>query len=213
MAQCPSCQQLIEIKEQNHGTLFTCPLCHAVFFVGWDGQPEHSSEAQVEGAPQVESFQPPALDIEQEQPSPFAIINEAESPGQVQESQDFMLESMPTENVEAPFSEAVEPSTASVQANYNFNDVTQFANSEVLSGPFSYTVTIKGIELAHIHEAVRDAVTDSRFGWDVTNIIGSIKNGELQIADLTPAKATILINRVKVLPVEVQWRQDVLAST
>ena len=44
MAECPQCHSSIQISEQSFGTLFTCPACSAVYFVGWDGVPERPDD-------------------------------------------------------------------------------------------------------------------------------------------------------------------------
>ena len=41
--QCPQCNNDVPVTEAQFGALFTCPQCVAVYFVGFDGQPEYSS--------------------------------------------------------------------------------------------------------------------------------------------------------------------------
>lgn len=52
---CPSCRSPLDLNDQNFGTLFTCVSCRAVFFVGWDGLPEVSSEQDTRQELTVES--------------------------------------------------------------------------------------------------------------------------------------------------------------
>lgn len=95
----------------------------------------------------------------------------------------------------------------------DFSDVTEFANAISEVGPFSYTVVIEGIESSHLLLQLKEAMADSRFGWDLTEILNTVGEGRLVIPRLSPAKASVLVNRIKYLPFKISWRQDVLASS
>lgn len=92
-----------------------------------------------------------------------------------------------------------------------FADVTEFANSENPAGTLTYTITIRGLELAETFERLREALTDSRFAWDADAIMGEVRNGEVTLARVNPAKTSILVSRLKYLALEISWRQDVFA--
>ncbi|HEY1079584.1 MAG TPA: hypothetical protein VGE46_05785 [Bdellovibrio sp.] len=107
-----------------------------------------------------------------------------------------------------------EPIAASgVSDTPDFSDVTDFANANSEVGPFSYTVVIEGIESSHHLLQLKEAMTDSRFGWDLTEVLNTVGEGRLVIPRLSPAKASVLVNRIKYLPFKISWRQDVLASS
>ncbi|AFX99976.1 hypothetical protein [Bdellovibrio bacteriovorus] len=95
----------------------------------------------------------------------------------------------------------------------DFSDVTDFANADTAVGPLAYTVTIDGIESSRLVTQLREAMTDSRFGWDVTDLLSHVGGGRLVLRGLTPAKASVLINRIKYLPFKISWRQDVLSGS
>lgn len=95
----------------------------------------------------------------------------------------------------------------------DFSDVTDFANADTVSGPLAYTVTIEGIESSRLITQLREAMTDSRFGWDVAGLLANVGGGRLVLRGLTPAKASVLINRIKYLPFKISWRQDVLSGS
>ncbi|MGZ3774787.1 MAG: hypothetical protein ACXVCY_13260 [Pseudobdellovibrionaceae bacterium] len=99
------------------------------------------------------------------------------------------------------------------KAPADFSDVTEFANSNSSSGPFSYTVIISGVESSHLVKQLREAMTDSKFGWDTESILSKIGGGSLILPGLSPTKASVLINRIKYLPLKISWRQDVLSSS
>lgn len=107
--------------------------------------------------------------------------------------------------------ESAPPVTVSDDAN--FADVVEFANANVGAGPLAYTVFIEGIESSHLVYQLREAMTDSKFGWDVNELLTHIGGGRLTLKGLTPAKASVLINRIKYLPFKITWRQDVLSGS
>lgn len=95
----------------------------------------------------------------------------------------------------------------------DFSDVADFGNANASAGPLSYVIVIDGIESSHLLKQLKEAMTDSRFGWDVQALIGGMAGGRLILTGLSPAKASVLINRIKYLPFKISWRQDVLSSS
>ena len=88
--------------------------------------------------------------------------------------------------------------------------ISDYANSELSqgkNGAFVYNVSIQDIDSKEIREYLREAINDTRFNWDVSAIIAQIKDGELLLRNLSPVKASILINRIKRLPVKIRWEQ------
>ena len=176
MADCPQCHSSLEIPEQNFGTLFTCPACQAVYFVGWDGVPEQPQGAAETFQPQENSFQAEPFSSEEQ--------NEVVAPP---------------------------PAAIPLDATPDLKDIVDFGNSPQLSGPLTYSIFIKGIDIADTREKIKEALTDSRFAWDTEAVMSRIENGVLTLPDLSPAKAVVLINRIKYLPIEVSWNQNVLS--
>lgn len=95
----------------------------------------------------------------------------------------------------------------------DFSDVTEFANADTTAGPLTYAVIIEGIESSRLLMQLKEAMTDSRFGWDVQEILNQVGSGRLVLRGLSPAKASVLINRIKYLPFKISWRQDVLSGS
>lgn len=189
MIPCPNCHQSIEIEDKHLGTLFTCPHCSAVYFIDWSGQPElatHESE---------QSFEPP-----QDEYSLSAAAEET--------PYDF---SQPLD--QASVEEPSVDHAANPMSSADFSDVMEFANSNANVGPLSYAVIIEGIESSHLLIQLKEAMTDSRFGWDVAALLEQVGGGRLVLSGLSPAKASVLVSRIKYLPLKISWRQDVLAST
>jgi hypothetical protein len=57
---------------------------------------------------------------------------------------------------------------------------------------------------------LKEAMMDSRFAWDATDLLSRVEYGVLLLPGLSPAKASVLISRIKYLPFKISWRQDVL---
>jgi hypothetical protein len=222
------------------GTLFTCPHCAAVYFINWNGEAEvanHEEEPIADSFSPQEGFVPPfAQESEQsaetnygqiEQPQSYEPQStEAELNYQEIQPADGFETNEPNEPAPAPmeeipfdFSQTLDqapqevPQTSTVSDDANFADVLDFANTNTSAGPLSYVVVIEGIESSQLVHALREAMTDSRFGWDVHELLTHIGGGRLVLKGLTPAKASVLINRIKYLPFKISWRQDVLSSS
>ena len=88
--------------------------------------------------------------------------------------------------------------------------INAFANSEVSQakdGLLVFKLRISGIDSKEIRESLREAIEDARFSWDTNAIMTRINKGHLVIENVSPVKATILINRIKRLPVKIRWEQ------
>lgn len=204
MIPCPSCHQPVEILEKHMGTLFTCPHCSAVYFVDWNGQPElaqHESEpASVDGG--GGGFEPP---ISEYAPAYEQVPVYEEAP---------ISEEIPaSEGAFEDLAFQYEVPSESPTDTPDFSDVTDFANDNTSIGPLSYTLTIEGADSSLLLAQLKEAMTDSRFGWDVESILSNVGSGHIVLRGLTPAKASVLINRIKYLPFKIFWRQDVLSSS
>jgi endogenous inhibitor of DNA gyrase (YacG/DUF329 family) len=233
VATCPVCQSAIEITAQHHGTLFTCPRCSAVFFVDWSGTPEvaasdesasdpHAAgtgvQAEENFSPQ-ESFQ--TVDSESFPPQENFRSSEAESfpSDNAREVSDFAADPEPYASRE-PFnsSDSSEPEATSFEplqssSNDSLSGIADFGNAETGSAALSYTLTIAGIDSASVRADLKEALSDSKFGWDVRELIGQIKDGVLTIRSVSAIKAGILVQRIKFLPIQISWRQDVLSGS
>ncbi len=140
---------------------------------------------------------------------------------------DFAPETLPEQGAEAPVSSEQAPEEFNMDALLGYQPeqqnpvdgfapagdplgLNEYANSEfsqAKDGLLVFKVLISGIDSKEIRESIREAMEDSRFGWDVNSIIGQIDKGELAIENLSPVKATILINRIKRLPIRIRWEQ------
>lgn len=124
----------------------------------------------------------------------------------------------PTEEVPYDFNSTLDraqeqPPLGGTPDTADFSDVTDFANANAAAGPLTYVVIIDGIESSYLLMQLKEAMTDSRFAWDVSALLTQVGGGRLVLSGLSPAKASVLINRIKYLPFQISWRQDVLSGS
>ena len=55
-------------------------------------------------------------------------------------------------------------------------------------------------------------MTDARFGWDAAALMAQVSKGRLTIEGLSPIKATVLVNRLKRLPLRIRWEQHAVTQ-
>ncbi|MEZ4870766.1 MAG: hypothetical protein R2827_00695 [Bdellovibrionales bacterium] len=93
------------------------------------------------------------------------------------------------------------------------SDVQEFGNSELAvaaQGSIKIKLRISGIDDPSLRSEVEEALTDKRFFWNVDELMASIKSGELVLSGINPVKASVLINRLKPVKVQLYWEQYVL---
>ena len=98
-----------------------------------------------------------------------------------------------------------------VSASASFQEVVNFANSEVsrgAAGPFLYDILIQGIDSEDLRAAVRDALTDKRFGWDTQAVMITMRGGSIKLEQVNAVKAGILVSRLKGHPLDIRWVQN-----
>lgn len=261
MTDCPQCHRQIEISEVNYGTLFNCPLCSAVYFVGWDGQPELAPTAEemaaenVEATPSVfeeavvetemafmpieNSHQETIIDNSAYEAQNYETLSEPIAEQAFQTGESYQSTEAPensetldssltsqeegfsggdevqnSEDQPYDFNQRLDeaPTPSSTADTPDFQEVSDFANAEQETGGMTYSLTISGIDSGKIYGDLRDALTDSRFGWDTLALMKSIREGSMTIRGLNPAKIYVVVSRVKYLSVKLSWRQDVLAT-
>lgn len=141
--------------------------------------------------------------------APYETISEVNSDPQPAESPAEEFLDMPIENSVVPEEEPAVYKPQTEEPSSELAAIAKFGNSENLSrdGNLRYNVFITGIDTIDVREAFREAITDRKFVWDIDQIVKSIRNGEVQIQNITPIKAHILISRLRGLPVQVTWEQ------
>ena len=115
--QCPQCNNDVPVSEAQFGALYTCPKCVAVYFVGFDGQPEYSSmESSFEPLPAHEENNFAEEFISTFEVSAFAsVAQEISDYGNQEEvisniSYDLNIKGLDTIEVMQSFKDAIEDS-------------------------------------------------------------------------------------------------------
>ena len=216
------------------GTLFSCPHCSSVYYINFEGIPEvaqpepeiaatvnseevqHNYTHQAEESYQVEEHQKSAYNYNE-----YSDATETEEPVAVsaplQNHQQFDQAETQVDSYDfgqtldqVSMGEDVVPSNSD---SSDFSDVVDFGNADTFAGPITYAVVIEGIDSAQVIHDVKEAMYDSKFGWDVNEQMAQVNRGRLVLPGLSPAKAFVLINRIKYLPLKISWRQDVLSNS
>lgn len=192
-SRCPFCKA--EIHSDEFG-LISCPSCGAQIMLGID---EPSTEVRTHD-------QPPTLvdapDVSEPSEAPGATAAEG-MPISIP-----MPDNHPTESAS---SEPLVPETEPSQnAAADLSDIADYGNSalsQARDGTLRFHLYLTNIDTADIRKSVREILTDSRFLFDVDQIMNSIRDGAVKISDVTPVKAAILVQRLRPLSVGISWEQ------
>jgi len=90
-------------------------------------------------------------------------------------------------------------------------NITDFGNTETQLAGLNYNLKIIGLDTQEIKQLFQEAIADSKFGWDASEIMKNIKNGQVQFEKLNPAKAYILAKRLQFLDIEKHWQQNAMS--
>lgn len=154
-----------------------------------DGAPHEEAQADEQVAPQVEA------------PSSEEPLSPMESPGEINEDfADFFGE---TEKAQKSAAQ-VNPADPLGVSGYAANELSQAKGGGLL-----FKLRISGIDSKELREEIRQALKDSRFGWSLSEVMGPdrLRGGVLVIPNLNAVKTSIIVNRIKHLPVEIRWEQ------
>lgn len=194
---CPQCQTALK---DDYG-MITCPGCGAIVFVDMDGGANVAGDSPA--SPAASDGDAP---VAAESPSDFSPLG-FDLPGSPESSSTEVGASGPVASSEVANPSEIDP-----------NDplgLSAYANSEISGakdGPMVVTLVISGIDTKDIRDEIRQVLKDSRFGWDVVQVMSRIRGGELRIEAISPVKATVVINRIKSLPVQIRWEQNAITD-
>jgi uncharacterized Zn finger protein (UPF0148 family) len=202
MPQCPKCEA--ELNE-DFG-MVTCAQCEAVVFIDMEGQAQLASEEPAL-APEAAPETLPEIIVPESNPESFgepALIENYAAMGSLDSFESATDMASQIETADASPLPADDPLGLSAYANSEF--------SQAKDGPLSYNLRIEGLDSKELRDSLRQAISDSRFSWDADQIMAAIRNGDLRMENLTPIKASILVNRLKRLPLKIQWEQNVVTK-
>lgn len=218
--------------------MVTCPGCGAIVFVDMEGmahvasdqpapEPQPIAEPMADPAPvfsagvAMEPFPmestpfeaQPFADVEPSEPIPSAVPDENHESSAGGEGMDMNAFLGYEPDPDAP----TKPNSVKT-SQLDPNDplgISAYANSEHSSapnGPLVVSIVISGIDAKDLRDEIRQALQDSRFGWDVAVLMSGIKGGVLRIDRISPVKATVILNRIKNLSVQIHWEQNAITE-
>lgn len=210
--QCPQCKNDVPVTEAQFGALYSCPKCMAVYFVGFDGQPEYGSMELPLVETTNDSFTAdfnlnpiediPSIDIPVQTYESFSETPMSES----DYNNDFNSQSI---NDESGVPAVDVPRAASSTFAAAAQEITDYGNQEEVISSISYDVLIKGLDTKEVMITFKDAIEDSKFAWLTQDILGQIKNGEVTLRNLNPIQAFVLASRIQFLDLDIDWKQNV----
>ncbi len=205
---CPSCHNDQVVTEHSYGALYTCQSCQAVYFIDFNGQPDFS---EVEQLPEIDE----PLDMGHLPPTnlPDAV---SEAMDELTKTNVFVNDIGPLESpvqfTQNEFAAEPNPFENFAPIGQNFSDVAKdisdYGNSETQIAHLNYDLNISGIDSAEVMALLKEAIEDSRFGWDANELIRTIRSGEMTFEKLNPVKAYILSKRLQFIDVEKVWKQN-----
>ncbi len=192
MSQCPVCSTPIE----NSFGLVECPGCNKILFADFNGKlAVHNEEEASADLSSVEE-EPSAdetWDSAQPESEPFVIEDPVVEP-----EAESILETAPTEA--EPHSEVMA----------EINDFANSDESNLKDGQWLYTLTIDSIDTEDLREEVIEYLRDPKLA--IPHELLNFELPTLVLKDLNAVKASVIVSRVKHLPVGLSWEQRSLVQ-
>ena len=232
---CPNCQVDAVIAEQLYGALYTCSSCMSVYFINFEGQPEFgevptgvldeivseplSPEPFVE-APIESEFSPVPTESYESSLEPLIdAIDLVNFDNKLDDQFNSQVETTEEQNLEMSITDDIQNETTSfepiIKKSNSFTDIAKeisdFGNTEVQLSGLNYELSITGLDTQETMRQFKDAIEDTKFGWDSNELLKSVKNGQIKFERLSPVKAYILAKRLQFLDIERHWKQNAMS--
>jgi hypothetical protein len=211
MANCPICDRVLP---DDFG-LIECGQCGAALFVEFDGSVRRRDESGQGKPPVVEPPNVMGMEAQSSERSGLSTLKLPEKPmpvdlGNLDQISPVLPGADVIEEIQQQPAPPVKQAPEAASAGFGMKEIADFGNSEESAGregTFSYDISISGIDSADLRTAIKEALTDPLFLWDTEALIREAKQGELKIANITAVKAAIVVQRLRGLPVDIQWVQ------
>lgn len=197
MQTCPNCGY--QLKD-DYG-MQTCPGCANVVLIDFDGNIRMADDVANDVAP-IDPEAPVEMagnSQEMSQDIGFDMLSRVDEPLAVDAPHLFDVSREEAAQPPQDFGPPGDPLS-----------LNEFANSEVSQardGFYLFRVRLVGIDSKETREALKAALDDARFGWDVSTLMSHIEKGELVFERLSPVKASVVVQRCKSLPIDISWEQ------
>lgn len=225
LASCPICQKQV----QASFGMILCPKCQTPLFFDFDGNPQvGDSAADTHSAVETNSEQIFENNFVNETAEPVGDgLNIYEESKQINEDivgyeneadnslkEDVIEDASPQEsselessdefNLDAPLHSFHEATFVSANSNLDISN-----ESPETIGQLLYDIEINGIDGSKLRNELYEELKDPRWGWLAIELMGKIKMGQLILKDVNAVKTSLLVNRLKALPLEIKWKQNV----
>jgi len=227
MPVCPKCNADI----QSEFGVMNCPSCRAMVSINFDGSVDLSEDLEREKPEttqnyvQEESFTDQQSSFVAEEGS-FVGAPVEESVAEVIDTEKIKKNIQENQNDDWQDVKNEQPKEEATTENYfvteevarstkldspDMSDVEEYANSELSSSPVGgllYDLRIEGIDTAAIREEIRLELANKKYHLNVESLLKSMQDGKIIIRGLNAAKATLIVNHLKHLDIEMQWKQN-----
>lgn len=181
-----------------------CSQCQTVLFIDFSGNvvvgesaSEETNDDNAEG--KRESVEEPSFD---EAPFNEPLFDNSET----NESQ-FETSNLEAPNFEEPlFEEPVYTSSSTDVPQVELQTpAPSLVADQQSTFEFVYKIVISGVDTSDLRTALIDSLRDTRLGLVNNEVVENLEQGQLEITGLNPIKASIIINSLKELPIDVHW--------
>ncbi len=168
----------------------------------FDAHPQAEALHEAAVAPHSDAaVDAPVMALRTEAPPSEEPLSPTEGPAEINEDfADFFGETEKPQKAAGK----VNPADPLGVSGYAANELSQAKGGGLL-----FKLRISGIDSKELREEIRQALKDSRFGWSLSEVMGPdrLRGGVLVIPNLNAVKTSIIVNRIKHLPVEIRWEQ------
>ena len=215
-ANCPQCSQVID---QDFGVA-ACLNCGAVVFIDMDG---NATLSEATNPPEPNYSEPPQQEAEEQapeqsfeqsyetasEPAPLLPQEGAQETHQEEANSEYrdIIDDPPSIQQESAHAEQDQIPSLDPAIENEFA-TGEFVSVETSPGPLMYQVIIEEIDTKNLRTEVKLALSDPKFMWNVSELMDSIKNGKIAISDLNPVKASMVVQKLREVPVKVSWSQS-----
>ncbi len=148
------------------------------------------------------------MDYEEYTGTGEGVAPEAIPQGSVPEAPDFIDE--PTQVIQHPYDGDYESvNETSSPEELSVGDIERYGNSNSSNdGPLLYSITISGIDSKELREQVKEALMDRRLLFDVDGLMKEIRDGQIELREVSSLKTHVLVNQLLSLPLKFEWGQE-----
>ncbi|HAG91522.1 MAG TPA: hypothetical protein DCL41_06605 [Bdellovibrionales bacterium] len=233
MSTCPLCHA--ELPD-DFG-LIECPGCEASLFIEMDGSVQSPTQSSEAGFEDPSNFYGEDSELESEShENQDMAFSESENYGEETFDENFQQEDMsenpdpsseleefsaaPPVEEESAFEEPefggdpmedapleVADPVAGNLAQVDISDLATTMDEQGASEALTYDLMISGIDTADLRKEVLESLTDKRLAWDPEALVNEIKEGHLKLTGISAIKAHVVAQRLKVLPLHLEWKQ------